>query len=369
MELADHVDKAAYAVRMMRLARWMSMNLTDDYERRVVGRMVLVFAPIYIDSAFSLLKKKPGLAEQDRRQLRDGIRQLRSDFEDFYDRIRHDLAAHRDAIALDAAIEAWNEIDSDTLAWFCSAVDDSIDDIIGRHSLVAGSVKDFPEMGNEDFARKLAVSANDSGAVRFSTDALSMTRGHAGIVPIHEVQDSATVLKSVLQSMQICLRINEIARRRIGSHLLLKTMFIIDAMNLVDGVYGEAVGASPKRSASFLTILERGNFGGAASLRQSREKADLPAIQAVRAIRNKACAHLDPALTLRQLQSMVLDLDDDIILDRVVNPTVAALEEACAEDMTTRWLLMDEPSLTGIRLVSTPGVRPFDRDKRSDNAA
>jgi len=159
--------------------------------------------------------------------------------------------------------------------------------------------------------------------------------------------------------MQICLRINEIVRRRIGSHLLLKTMFIIDAMNLVDGVYGETVGASPKRSASFLTILERGNFGGAASLRQSLEKADLPAIQAVRGIRNKACAHLDPALTLRQLQSMVLDLDDDIILDRVVNPTVAALEEACAEDMTTRWLLMDEPSSRGSNPPRPPTFVPL----------
>jgi hypothetical protein len=369
MELADHVDKAAYAVRMMRLARWMSMNITDDYERRVVGRMVLVFAPIYVDSAFALLKKKSGLAEQDRKQLRDGIRRLRSDFEDFYARIRHDLAAHRDAVALDVAIEAWNEIDSDTLAWFCSAVDESIGAIIERHLLVAGSVKDFPEMRNGDLARRLAIPAKDSGAVRFSTDALSMTRGHAGIVPVHEVQDSATVLKSVLESMQICLRINEIARDRIGSHLLLKTMFIIDAMNLVDGVFGELAGASQKRSASFLTILERGEFGGAASLRQSLEKADLPAIQAVRTIRNKACAHLDPALSLRQLQGMVLDLDDDIILGRVVNPTTAALEEACAKDMTTRWLLMDEPSLSGIKLVSAPGVRSFDRDKRSDSAA
>ncbi|HEX6204996.1 MAG TPA: hypothetical protein VFZ29_04235 [Solirubrobacterales bacterium] len=369
MELADHVNKAAYAVRMMRLARWMSMHLADDYERRVVGRMVLVFAPVYIDSAFALLKRKPGLAQQDRTQLRNAIRRLRNDFEDYYDRIRHDLAAHRDALALDVAVEAWNEIDSDTLAWFCSAVDESIKDIIGRHSLVTGSVKDFPDMRDEGFANQLAAPGKDAGTVRFSTDALSMTRGHVGIVPVHEVQNSAAILKSVLQSMQICLRVNEISRGRIGPHLLLKTMFIIDAMNLVDGVFGEPAGASPKRSASFLTILERGDFGGAASLRKSLENADLPAIQAVRTIRNKACAHLDPAFDLRQLQSLVLDLDDAVILDRVVNPTTRALEEACAADMTTRWLLIDEPSLAGIKLVSAPGVRPFDRDKRSDSAA
>ena len=224
-------------------------------------------------------------------------------------------------------------------------------------------------MRNDELAYKLAVPARDAGAVRFSTDALSMTRGHVGIVPIHEIQDSATVLMSVVQSMQICLRINQITRGQIACHLMLKTMFVIDAINLVDGIYGEPVGASSKRSTSFLTILERGNFGGAASLRQSLIEADLPAIRAVRMIRNKACAHLDSALTLRQLQSLVLDLDDAVILDRVVNPTTAALEQACAEDMATRWLLMDEPSLAGIKLVASPGVRSFDRDKQADSGA
>lgn len=366
MELEALVDKAIYSVRMMRLARWMSKHLTDDYERRVVGRMVLVFAPIYIGCAFALLNRRPGLTESDRRQLREGTRELRGDFEGFYDRIRHDFAAHRDAIPLDLAIEAWNEIDSDTLAWFCTAVDESIADIVGRHSLIAGSVRDFPDMTDQELARKLAVLREDAGEVRFSTDALSMTRGHIGIVPVHEVQDSAGVLMSVSQSLRICLRINDLARGRLASHLLLKTMFVIDTMNLVDGVYGEPVGASSKRSASFLAILEEGAFGGAASLRQSLREADLAAIRAVRAVRNRACAHLDPAFSLRQLQDMVLDLDDSVIFDRVLNPTAAALHNACAEDIRTHWLLMDEPSFAGLRPASTPGVRSFDRDNPPD---
>jgi hypothetical protein len=59
---------------------------------------------------------------------------------------------------------------------------------------------------------------------------------------------------------------------------------------------------------------------------------------------------------------MVLDLDDSVILDQLLNPAAAALEKACAEGMTTRWLFMDEASLSGISLVSFPGVRAFDRD-------
>jgi len=354
-------DKAVYAVRMMRLARWMSTHLVDDYERRVVGRMVLVLAPIYIESAFGLLKKRPGLTEPDRKQLRDDIRRLRGDFEEFYDRIRHDLAAHRDAVSLDVAIEAWNEIDSDTLAWFCTAADESIEDIVARHSLMAGSVKDFADLGSDELAQKLAVPRGNAGTIRFSTDSLSMTRGHAGIVPIHGVQDVGAVLMSVLQSLKTCLRINEIIRGHLACHLLLKSMFIIDTMNLVDGIYGDAIGASSKRSTSFLSILEADGFGGAPSLRQSLDEVDLEVVQAVRTIRNKACAHLDPALPLKQLQGMVLDLDDSVILDRLLNPAAAALEKACAEDITTNWLLMDEASLSGISLVSSPGARAFDR--------
>jgi hypothetical protein len=40
----------------------------------------------------------------------------------------------------------------------------------------------------------------------------------------------------------------------------------------------------------------------------------------------------------------------------------AALEAACAADVSTRWLLMDEVSRFALRPASTPGVRAFDRD-------
>lgn len=365
MKLEALVDKAVYSVRIMRLARWMSSQLADDYERRVVGRMVLVFAPIYVDTAFGLLKQ-PGLSDSDRKQLRDGLRHLRSDYEDFYVRIRHDLAAHRDALPLDVAVEAWNEIDSDTLLWFCTMADENVAELIAKHSLIAGAVKDFPAVGDAELAHKLSTPPEGSDGVRFSTDALSMTRGHVGIVPIHEVQDSATVLMSVWQSLKTCLRINEIIRGNLACHLMLKSMFIIDTMNLVDGIYGEPVGASSKRSSSFLSILEDGNFGGAGLLRQSLGELDLEAVEQVRTVRNKACAHLDPALSLRQIQDLVLDLDDSVILDCVLNPALDALVRSCELDMTTRWLLMDEASLFAIGLTSTPGVRAFDRDNPGD---
>ncbi len=107
----------------------------------------------------------------------------------------------------------------------------------------------------------------------------------------------------------------------------------------------------------------RGDFGGKQSLRESLKAVDLAAVAEVRAVRNKACAHLDSALSLKQIQSLILDLDDSIILERVLNPAVDVLLGAAHEDITTRWLFMDEPSLSGARPASTPGVKAFDRSK------
>ena len=360
--LEDSVEKAAYAVRMMRLARWVSGRLADDYEARVVGRMVLVFAPVYVECAFRILKRPGGLPDSDRRDLRNAVRALRADFDEFYERVRNDLSAHRDVLDLELAIEAWNEIDSDTLTWFCTAAEESLADIATRHTMMAGSPTDFEAMGDEELAKKLEVPPPGDDTLRFSTDALSLTRGHAGFIPVHPVQDAAGVLMSVRASLDSCHRINELARGRISAHLLLKTMFVNDTMNLVDNLYGPAVGASEKRSASMLGIMEEGDFAGAPTLAASLDALDMDAVRAVRGIRNRACAHLDPNIPLRELQDMVLDLGDDVLVERVLNPSWEALETACAVDPSTRWLLMDQVSLYGLRPASTPGVRAFDRD-------
>jgi hypothetical protein len=360
--LQDSVEKAAYAVRMMRLARWISGQLADDYEARVVGRMVLVFAPIYVECAFRLLKRPGGLSEPDRRELRAAVCELRDDFEEFYERIRNDLSAHRDVLDLDLAIEAWNEIDSDTLLWFCAAADESLADIAARHTMMMGSPVDFDAMDDEGLARKLATPLPRDGALRFSTDALALTRGHSGFIPVHPVQDAASVLMSIRTSLDVCYRVNELARGRISLHLLLKTMFVNDTMNLIDNLYGPAVGASDKRSASMLRIMEEGSFAGAGELAAALTTLDMDAVRTVRGLRNRACAHLDPNIPLTKLQHMVLELDDEVLVERVLNPSWAALEAACAADFSTRWLLMDEVSLYGLRPASTPGVRAFDRE-------
>lgn len=352
---------------MMRLARWISAQICDDYEARVVGRMVLVFAPVYVECAFRILKK-PGLSDSDRRQLREAVRALRDDFEGYYSQIRNDLSAHRDVIDLELAIEAWNEVDSDTLSWFCAAAEENLSNIADKHSLMSGALKDFDALGNDEFAHRLAAQNPDDGALRFSTDALALTRGHASFIPLHPVQDSASVLMSVWESLQTCLRINELARGHISAHLLLKTMFVIDTVNFIDNLYGEPVGASDKRSPALLSIMEDDGFAGAPQLTKALEDVDLAAVQSVRGVRNKACAHLDRNHSLRQLQDMVLDIEDEVILNRVLNPAWAALNTACAADLSTRWLLMNEISMAGLRPASTPGVRAFDRDRKPQGA-
>lgn len=365
--LRDSVEKAGYALQMMRLARWMSGHLADDYEARVVGRMVLVFGPIYVECAFRLLKRPGGLREVDRQEMRKAVREMRDDFDAFYGQIRNDLSAHRDVLELDLAIEAWNEIDTDTLLWFTESATENLTEIASRHSMLRGTPIDFDVVGNCELAGELAVPLSGDGALRFSTDALALTRGHSGFIPLHPVQDAAAVLMSVRASLDACSRIIGLVGRRISAHLLLKTMFINDTMNLLDNLYGPLVGASDKRSPSMLKVMEEGDFGGAGTLAASLDALDIDAVRSVREVRNRACAHLDPNVPLRSLQDMVLDLKDEVLLDRVLNPSWEALEKACAADFSTRWLLMDEMSLSGLRPVATPGVRAFDRESKASS--
>ena len=295
---------------------------------------------------------------------------MRDDYDEFYDQIRNDLSAHRDVLDLDLAIEAWNEIDTYTLLWFCSSATESLTEIAARHSMLAGTPIDFDAVGDGDLAEELAAPLPDDGTLRFSTDSLALTRGHSGFIPLHPVQDAAAVLMSIRASLDSCVRINEVARGRISVHLLLKTMFINDTMNLVDNLYGVAVGASEKRSPSMLAIMEEGDFGGAGTSAAGLDALDMDAVRAVREVRNRACAHLDANIPLRSLQDMVLDLGGRCPHRPGFESLLgAALEAACAADFSTRWLLMDEVSLYGLRTASTPGVRAFDRESKAPTQA
>jgi hypothetical protein len=364
LPLADLVDRAGYCVRMMRLGRDLADNLPNDHDRRVVGRVVLVFVPLYVGEAFALLRRS-GLPDKTRLPLRAAVKEIRTDFDEFHDRIRHDLAAHRDDLDLDVAIEAWNEIDDDTLGWFVTAAQQSFANIVDAHPLIRGQLKPFAE-DDADLTRRIREATSEpDGRARFSTDALALTRGDMSIIPAHPVQSRVSVLMSIVDTMGVCARLSEAIGHDIGCGLLLKTLFIMDATNLIDGIYGTEVGAVDARSPSLLKIMERDGFGGATILRATVAHVDRDAVRELRSARNKACAHLDPGLRLRAIIDKVVDLDNDVIIRRAAAPAWRAVEDACAADMTTRWLLMDQTPLSDLRPVETPGVRRYRGDERA----
>lgn len=365
LELQDLVDRAGYCVRLMRLARHLADNLADDHERRIVGRLVLVFLPLYVEEAFTFLRRG-ALLDEIRLPLRDEVKKLRSDFDEFYKRIRHDLAAHRDDVPLDVALEAWNEIDDGTLAWFVDAAEASFANIVRAHPLLAGELKPFAAEHDGELIRLLRAPVDRDRGARFSTDALALSRGEISMIPMHPVQARVSVLISIIDTMSICGRLSGLIGNDIGCHVLLKTLFIMDSINLIDGIYGEVAGGAAVRSPGLLEIMERDTFAGAPVLRGSVSKLDLDAAGALRFVRNKACAHLDPTFSLREITSNVIELDNDVIVTRAAAPAWAAVEDACAADITTKWLLMSGVSLSGLNPASTPGVRAYRAAERAE---
>ena len=181
------------------------------------------------------------------------------------------------------------------------------------------------------------------------------------MIPGHPVQQSASVLMSVIDTLSVYTRLLNAVGDDVGCYLLLKSGYVIDAVNLIDGIYGAVAGGDKRRSPALLEILEEGQFAGAPLLRASAGSIDHGAVRKVRRVRNKGCAHLDSWMKLTQITSMVIDLEHEVLVERVLKPAWAAVHEACAADITTRWLLMDEASLSALRPISTPGVRAFDR--------
>ncbi len=360
MTLKDLVDKASYCIRMMRLARWMAAEIRDDHRRRIVGRMVLVFVPQYVDVAYMLLRR-PGLTPAQVGRLRRKVRALRSDYDRYHSRIRDDLGAHRDDLELDVLIDAWNEIDSDTLGWFVTAAEESFAEIVAAHPNLGGAVRPWEAETDQQIASRLHGGDATGDGARFSTDALALTRGELSIIPGHPVQVRMSVLVSVRDTLEHCVALLNRVGDDIGCQFLLKSMAVMDAVNLIEGVYGDEVGASEQRSPSLLEILEAGDFAGGPALRRSVDHIDRDALKLIRGVRNRARAHLDGQLTLRQIFDALAELNLNHVIGRVINPTWEAVGEACAADRTTSWLLLPATRLEGLSAASTPGVRQFDR--------
>jgi len=360
MELERLVDKACYALRLMHLARWITRQLADDYERRVVGRLIMILLPAYIEAARAITRS-PELLPLQKRELRTRLRRLEKDFVEFYAQIRHDLAAHRDDMPLDEAIEAWNQIDSDTLDWFLEHSLESMRGLVAAHPLLEGQLEPFKTEARAEIAEALASRpVPDREVARVSNDSLALTRGEISIIPVHRVQARVGTVLSTMGTLTVTARLLDLVGHDIGAYSLLKSSYIIDVVSLIDAVYGGEFGGSHHRTPSLLEIFEEDDFGGAKILRASIGDLDAEAVAEVRCVRNRACAHLDPGLSLDETFDLIHHLDPEM-MHSLLHLVIGGVEAGCKSDRATSLLLISGDSISGLRPSSTPGVRPFAR--------
>lgn len=342
----------------MRLARWMADKLPLDHEKRVVGRLVFIYAPIVVEELF-VLARTSGLTPSQKRSVRERIRALRDDLDAFHGKIRDGLIAHRDELTLVELIDLWNEIDASTLEWFVTNAESIFIELADVHARLVGHFIPFATEEREDIANELrSLKIHADERTRVSTDALAPTRGDVFTIPTCDVQSSAARLMSIRNTLTIGCGIHE-ALRDLPCQFMLRSMIVIDAVNLLDELFGAEVGAAKQRGRSMLDVMEEDDFAGAPVLRESIELLDLERIRQLRRVRNKACAHFESGWTTERITRKVLDHNIGADLRDLIDPAWAAIVDACSREITTRWLLLEDVSLYGMTPTHTPGVRAF----------
>lgn len=357
-KLQRATGRAQLALRLMRLARWMAEKLPLDHEKRVIGRLVFIYAPIVVEELF-VLTRTSGLTPAQKRSVRERIRALRDDLDSYHGRIRDDLTAHRDELTLIELIDLWNEIDASTLEWFVTNGESIFVELADDHVRLVGHFVPFATEDRNDLADVLrTLKIQNDERTRVSTDALAPTRGDVFTIPTCDVQSSAARLMSIRDTLTIGCGIHE-ALHDLPCQLMLRSMIVIDAVNLLDELFGPVVGASKHRGRSMLEVMEEDDFEGAPVLRESVEHLDHERIKQLRRVRNKACAHFESGWSTERITRRVLDHDIGADLRDLIDPAWAALMDACSREITTRWLLLEDVSLSGLTPTHTPGVKAF----------
>lgn len=290
--------------------------------------------------------------------------QLKRDYEGYYRTVRHSLAAHRQDLPLEDAIEAWNQVDSDTLDWFIEEARGCWADLRALDpTLPAGS--QLEEETHREFLAEVSAAfdpPSDKAELSFDTLALSHPR-RIGLIPTHPIQGRAAEIVSILEMIDMGVWFSTFLQRSFASQLLIQSMLVVDLVNLIDDLYGGSAGRVDHRQDSFIEILGAAQHPGESVLQTAISQLDHAAIRTVRSVRNDIAGHVsfDPARNLAGLMKELVDLDETT-LNSVYVPARQAFYDACAADLTTRIFLISGRPQSDLRVEPIPdAVRGFDR--------
>jgi hypothetical protein len=335
--MEEVAKKLLYCVRMMNLIKWFSQAGSNDYRKRIISRSIFV----YLDAFFNFAPQLKNTLEKKNinvKTIHEKISKIRDEYDSYHARIRDKLAAHRQDLPILELFEVWNEIDTTTLDYFIS---ESLDIYNLLHALKREEIEPYSDFPITFLTIKPASVNIPAAPVTLTSDNLALTRPNTvSFIPINDFQVRGSQINSIIEIIYYLGTMYPEDTQGKDFERLVKSILIVDVINLIDNIYPHTPTDVRYKIESFLEILQKHRLGGQAILEKLSIKRDVSLEGKIRGVRNKICAHVDDSDDLSHLFDLLdtLPIDD---LNKVFIPAVDAFYKACNADFRTRLLLMN----------------------------
>lgn len=352
------IEKLLYCVKMINLIKWLSNAGNTDYQKRIISRSIFV----YLDAFFEFAPQvKNSLEKRDInvKATHEKIATIRTEYENYYATIRDKLAAHRQDLTILETFEIWNEIDLTTLDYFIS---EALDIYNLLHALKREEVPayvDFPIITNIISP----VSANVIHTPVISSDSLALTRPNTiSFLPINSIQKRGSQINSIIDTLLYLFKLYPTEDLEVDLIRVVKSMIILDVINLLDNIYPFMPNDPRHKIESFLEISQLANLSGYNLLYQSHEARNQTLEEKIREVRNKICAHIDTVETLDN----TLQLLDEVMINELIElftETSNSFYSSCKLDIRTQILNINGEKLSSeVISVSNSGfIKDFEK--------
>lgn len=359
--MKELAEKVLYCLRIMSLIDWLTQFISDDYNKRILARHILV----YLDSFIELspqLKNKIKNTGANVNTAKQKLNQLRQDYEAFYSKIRDKLTAHRQDLPLVQRIEAWNEIDNTTVKSF---IDDALNAYNELNNL-SNIVKPFTEFEykqNCQLTNSLNnLNTNNINSPKISSDNLAVSRDNtSALIPCTEMQHRCSQITSVLSIIKFLQYIYPALSLDRDTKRLGKAMITVDIFNLIDNLYPFYHSDPAHNIKSLLKICQEENLDKCLILENSHNNRDTNTENEFREVRNKIAAHVDSKETLNDLIALLDSKNIQQLIDKVLNPANQAFQDWCRSNPTTQVFLVDlNPEIKNVtEIEDLGGYKPY----------
>ena len=360
--MKELAEKILYCLQMMNLIDWLTHFVSDDHNKRILARHILV----YLDS---FLELAPQLNNKIKSQgynvvsVKHKLNQLRQDYEKLYSEIRDKLAVHRQDLPFLQRIEAWNEIDNTTVKSF---INDALNiyNELNNLSHVFSPFTGFRSKQNCRLKNKLkTLNAKNSNTPKISSDNLGNTRNNiCCVIPCNKMQQRCSQITSVLNTINFSQAIYPTLSLDKHTKRLGKAMIILDVFNLIDNLYPFNHSNPEYNIKSLLEICQTENLDKCLILQNSYNNRDTNTEDEFRQVRNKTAAHVDSKEILNNLLALLDSKDIQHLINKVFNPAYNAFQDWCQSDIATKVFLVDlNPEIKNVlEIEDLGGHKPYD---------